>query len=155
MHNETSDLAAWAKAVRESTFKRLRLVSAGNENWRPVSGAMGIAGIAQHILDADLWLFKKLEDPPLHAMKDIDPAYNVAGHTEFLNILASLQRTGEERIALIQALKPSELARTIPDERFGSEVNVWWEIVRGNLDHETHHRGQLAAYLRIAGIVKT
>jgi uncharacterized damage-inducible protein DinB len=28
------------------------------------------------------------------------------------------------------------------------EVTIWWIIVRGNLDHETHHRGQLSVYLK-------
>ena len=155
MQNETSNLAAWSKAVRDSTFKRLRLVPAGKENWRPVSGAMSIAGIAQHILDSDLWLFEKLDNPTLRAMNDIDPGYNVPNYEEFLAILSNLRRTGEQRAALIQEMTASELARTMPDERFGSEVSVWWEIVRGNLDHETHHRGQLAAYLRITRIVTT
>jgi uncharacterized damage-inducible protein DinB len=155
MHNESSNLSAWSRAVRESTLKRLRLVPAGKENWRPVSGAMGVAGIAQHILDADLWLFRKLQEPTLQAMKDVDPAYNVASYADFLAILSNLQRTAEERSTLIQELTLSDLARTMPDERFGPEISVWWEIVRGNLDHETHHRGQLAAYLRMAHILTT
>ena len=153
MQSESSNLAAWSKAVRESTLKRLRLVPAGRENWRPIPRAMSIAGIAQHIADADLWLFKKLEDPTLQAMKGCGAAQTIASHGEFLAIVSNLERTGDKRSALIRQLTPSELAQQIPDERFGGEVSVWWEIVRGNLDHETHHRGQLAAYLRIALIV--
>ncbi len=155
MQNESANLAAWSKAVRQSTFKRLRLVPAGKENWRPVSGAMSIAGIAQHILDSDMWLFDKLKNPAMRAMKDIDPGYEVADYEKFRAILSNLQRTGEQRSALIQELTSSELTRTMPDERFGPEVSVWWVIVRGNLDHKTHHRGQLAAYLRIAQLVTT
>ena len=41
-----------------------------------------------------------------------------------------------------------DFSRTMPDPRFGESVSVWWIIVRGNLDHEIHHRGQIAAYLR-------
>ena len=153
MQKQSSNLAAWSSAVRESTLKRLRLVSEGQENWRPVFGAMGIAGIAHHILDSDLWLFEKLKNPALSALKDADPTYNIAGYQAFLDIIASLARAGTGRSALIEGLTSSELARTMPDDRFGPEVSVWWEIVRGNLDHETHHRGQLAAYLRIAQIM--
>ena len=155
MQSESSNLAAWSRAVRESTLKRLRAVPPGRENWRPVPGAMSIAGIAQHIVDADLWLFMKLEDPTLQAMKGCTDANSVPSHQEFLAILSNLERTGERRSALIQQLTPSLLTRQMPDERFGGEVSVWWEIVRGNLDHEVHHRGQLAAYLRIAQTVTT
>lgn len=34
------------------------------------------------------------------------------------------------------------------DQRFGGEVSVWWIVMRGNLEHESHHRGQVAAYVR-------
>ena len=37
----------------------------------------------------------------------------------------------------------------MPDDRFGGDVSLWWVVVRGNLDHEAHHRGQLATLLRI------
>jgi uncharacterized damage-inducible protein DinB len=40
------------------------------------------------------------------------------------------------------------------DDRFGGEVTLWWTIVRGNLEHEAHHRGQIAVYLRIVNDVK-
>ena len=47
----------------------------------------------------------------------------------------------------------SNAVRTSTIERLqlipaGKEVSVWWIIVRGNLDHEIHHRGQLSSYLR-------
>jgi uncharacterized damage-inducible protein DinB len=39
------------------------------------------------------------------------------------------------------------------DSRFG-EVTVWWVIVRGNLDHEIHHRGFIGAYLKMLGVAE-
>ncbi len=44
-----------------------------------------------------------------------------------------------------------ELAREVFDGRFGGRVRVWWIVVRGNLDHEAHHRGQIAAGLASLG----
>lgn len=38
---------------------------------------------------------------------------------------------------------------TIFDKRFGKKVTIWWIIIRGNLDHEIHHRGQLSVYLKL------
>jgi uncharacterized damage-inducible protein DinB len=37
----------------------------------------------------------------------------------------------------------------IYDDRFNDEVSIEWIILRGNLDHEIHHRGQIAVYLRM------
>jgi len=44
-------------------------------------------------------------------------------------------------------LEIADWDREVFDERFG-ETTLWWIVVRGNLDHEIHHRGQIAAYLR-------
>ena len=37
----------------------------------------------------------------------------------------------------------------IYDDRYNDMVSIEWVILRGNLDHEIHHRGQIAAYLRV------
>jgi uncharacterized damage-inducible protein DinB len=155
MTADASNLSAWSKAVRQSSLKRLRIVPEARENWKPSAGAMSIAGIAQHLVDADMWLFKKLEDPSLHAMRGNGSPPNDVSHQQYLEILSDLERTGIQRVELIQGLTAKQFGRLVPDERFGGMVSIWWEIVRGNLDHEAHHRGQLAAYLRIAQIVTT
>ena len=67
---------------------------------------------------------------------------------QFQELLNALRRSGEQRAALLSTLTDAFLDSPMSDDRFG-EVTVWWVIVRGNLDHEAHHRGQLAAYLRI------
>jgi len=35
------------------------------------------------------------------------------------------------------------------DDRFCNLVRIEWIIFRGNIDHEIHHRGQVAAYLPV------
>ncbi len=67
---------------------------------------------------------------------------------EYESYLAELMVSGERRARLITGLSEQGLARRMFDGRFGGEVSVWWIVVRGNLDHEIHHRGQLAACLR-------
>ena len=143
---EGQRLAEFARAVRDSTLKRLRRVPPGHQNWRIASGAMSFADLAQHLVDTDEWLFKKMEE------KTLDP---IVGHTgagtdwaEYLALLDALVHTGAQRCALLESLTEDQLDEKIFDARFGGEVSLWWIIVRGNLDHEIHHRGQLATYLR-------
>ncbi len=145
---ESQRLAAFARAVRESTLERLRQVPIGQENWRFAPGAMSFADLAQHLVDTDEWLFKKME------VKTLDPIVGYAGvveitdRAEYLALLDALIRTGAQRCALLESLTEDQLDEKIFDARFGGEVSLWWIIVRGNLDHEIHHRGQLATYLR-------
>ncbi len=154
MPDESSNLALWSTAVRESTLKRLRAVPPQKEEWRPILGAMSFADIAQHILDSDVWLFKKLEDPTLQPIQGSAGTTHIATREEYLEILSRLEQTGSQRAELVRSLTSAQMDERIPDERFGGEASVWWVIVRGNLDHETHHRGQLAAYLRIALVAR-
>ena len=66
-----------------------------------------------------------------------------------MDLLQNLFQTGKERENLIERIENKDWNRQIYDDRFNGDVSVWWLIVRGNLDHEIHHRGQLALYLRV------
>ncbi len=152
IHPESENLAAFSRAVRESSLKRLRSVPAGRENWRPTPEAMSFADLAHHLIDADEWLFRKLAERTLEPMVGHAGEAGEASRGRYLQMLARLEETGRQRAELIAGLSPDQLAEPIFDRRFGGEVTVWWVIVRGNLDHEIHHRGQIAVYLRLAGI---
>ena len=145
---EGQRLAAFVHAVRESTLKRLRRVPPGRENWRIAPGAMSFADLAQHLVDTDEWLFKKIEVKTLEPIVGYTGAIEIADRAAYLALLDALARTGERRCALLERLTEKQFAEKIFDARFGGEVSLWWIIVRGNLDHEIHHRGQIAAYLR-------
>lgn len=147
-HGDGQRLAELSEAVRESTLKRLRVVPEGLENWRPVPSAMSFADLAHHIAEADRWLFRKLESPELPPMRGAAGACVVADRAQFLALIEELVDLGRRRSALLRGLDAAALDRRLPDARFGGEVSVWWIVVRGNLDHEAHHRGQLATYLR-------
>ncbi len=146
--SEGRRLAELSRAVRESSLKRLRRAPPGYETWRPSDGAMNLADLAHHLVDADQWLFQKLENPKLPKIVGRAGEARIQSRDEYEDLLDQLERTGEQRAELLEGLSEDDLGRHIPDDRFGGDVSVWWVIVRGNLDHETHHRGQIASYLR-------
>jgi uncharacterized damage-inducible protein DinB len=145
---EIERLAQLSDAVRESSLKRLRKVPRGKENWRPDPGSMSFADLAQHLLDCDAHLERSLDEgpqPPEHGGVGIaEPETRDA----YFALLDALDLSGAGRRELIESI--DDLDRAVFDDRFG-ETTVWWVIARGNLDHEIHHRGQLATYLRQCG----
>ena len=149
MISESEELAEFAAAVRDSTIKRLKQVPAGKENWRITPDAMSIAEIAYHIIEADKWLIKKIENRDLEPMQGKKGTIKIDNNIEFHELINRLQESGEKRCSFIKKLDKSKLQLAIFDKRFGKEVTIWWIIVRGNLDHEIHHRGQLSAYLKV------
>ena len=142
-------LAEFSDAVRESTLKRLTIVPAGAENWRISEDSMSFADIAQHLIDADKWLFKKLESKDYPRMVGSSGSTHMNNRDEYLGLLDELKQTQEMRRALLENMSDEEFDVMMHDERFGN-VSAWWVIVRGNLDHEIHHRGQMVAYLKMA-----
>jgi len=149
MSSEGEWLVALSRAVRESTLKRLRQVPQGLETWRVSAGSMGFADIAHHLVASDRWLFQKLTHPSLASMVAVAGEAGDVDGRGYHRLLQELEGTGERRAHLLSRMSPSDLAAVIPDDRFGGEVAAWWVVVRGNLDHETHHRGQIAALLRV------
>jgi uncharacterized damage-inducible protein DinB len=147
--SEALRIAELATAIRESSVKRFRAVPHGFENWRPSPGAMSIADLAQHLVDADEWLFEKLRNCHIKGIKGTSGLKTVANRDEFETLIGRLSELSAQRSRMIAGLSDEALAREVDDDRFGDEVSIWWVIVRGNLDHESHHRGQLAAYLRL------
>ena len=142
-------LVELSDAVRLSSVKRLMLVPEGAENWRPAPRLMSFADLTQHLIDADEWLFRKLKEHGLQPMQGRPGLVRVGGQDEYLRLIARLNRTGEARSALIESLSSDMWNHEIPDERFGGNVSVWWILLRGNLDHEIHTRGQIALYLTL------
>ncbi|MEE9553814.1 MAG: DinB family protein [candidate division Zixibacteria bacterium] len=140
-------LAEFAWAVRESSLKRLRKVPSGKENWRVAPDAMSFADTIRHLIDVDKWLFKQLEKS-IPAMKGEAAVENIKNRDEYDVLLSEFETAGKKREELLRNLPNSRFSDIVYDERFG-KVTVWWVIVRGNLDHEIHHRGQIAAYLRM------
>lgn len=113
---------------------------------------MSFSDVAQHLIDADEWLFRKLAHPDLPGMRGESGVAVTASRGEFEMLVDRLAEIGAERSERLARLSSGELAREVPDDRFGGQVSVWWVIVRGNLDHEAHHRGQLAVYLRLIAV---
>lgn len=147
--SEGRRLAELSAAIRESSIKRLRQVPTDLEGWRIDPEALSFADLAHHLIAADRWLFDKLADPELPPMV-ARTGEAPEGWNAYLSLLDQLEATGRQRYDLLAAMSDERLTEPISDSRFDGGVAVWWTIVRGNLDHEIHHRGQLTVYLRVA-----
>jgi len=153
MYNPTQqqNLAAFSLAVRESSLKRFRVVPEGMENWRITPESMSIADLAQHLIHADVWLFRKLADPRVQVIARNPGEVTITRRNQYEALVSQLVEKGKTRADFVSKLTDDELSKRIPDDHYGggNDSSVWWILVRANLDHEIHHRGALAVYLRV------
>lgn len=147
---EQQRLAAFSDTVRNSTLKRLKRVPEGAENWSIAPGAMSFADIAYHILENDRALFKIFETKRIGAHIGEAGAITIQTRSEFEDLIEELKKTKKERSTFIYDLTPADLDVIVEAERIrGVERIPAGTLILEVLDHEVHHRGQLAAYLRV------
>jgi uncharacterized damage-inducible protein DinB len=153
MDNSTQqqNLAEFSLAVRESSLKRFRAVPGGMENWRITPESMSIADLAEHLFRADQWLHRKIADPGIAVIAGNPGEVTISRREQYDALVRRLHETGIERAGLVRNMTDQDLAKRIPDGYYGrgAESSLWWILVRANLDHEIHHRGALAVYLRV------
>ncbi len=101
------------------------------------------------MIDLDYWLCEKIQNPFINSIE----THNVEGLTftreQFNKLIFKLKDSLEAKIKMIDSLGPEALEAKIFDDSYSEEVSIMWLILRRNLDHEIHHRGQIATYLRI------
>ena len=149
VNTETENIIEFAKAVRQSSIKRLMSAPPGYENWSISQNALTVAEIAHHLIEADIWLLEKLLNPSIKSFKASKGKIRIDTRDSYISLIAKLEQCLGDKISVLETMTPDQLEEKIPDDRFGGGVTRWWVIVRGNIDHEIHHRGQLAAYLRV------
>jgi uncharacterized damage-inducible protein DinB len=142
-------LKTFMKAVRQSTLKRLMKVPEGYEHWKISKGALSFAEVAKHLIDIDEWLINKIKNPELKSTETQTAVMKECGREKFLRLIEGLKKTLDEKLNLIDGLREDELERKIYDDSYDTEMSLAMFILRRNIDHEIHHRGQLAVYLRV------
>jgi len=147
MNNEL--LIDFCKAVRDSTLKRLKAVPEGYENWSITKNALSFAEIAKHLIESDDWTIKEINEPSIKSILPEKGSIENGSREEFYTLISALEESLERKIKFIDSLDKEKMKSKIYDDRFNDEVSIEWIILRGNLDHEIHHRGQMAVYLRM------
>ena len=148
--NDFEGLAAFSNGIRQLTLKRLQEMPEGFENWRLNTTAMSFAHLAKHILDVDE-LFFSLSTTNKRIFKwemGSEQAHFDVDETIYKSLLNTLKANGEKRHDIILEFNTVTINELIRDER-GNEMTFWWFLMHHVLEHETYHRGQIAAYLKV------
>ena len=135
---------------RESgmTTQVLEAVPDSGKDYKPDAKSRTAWELATHLATADVWFLQCVVDG---AFKwDPEGAKQaVAQFGSVKDVVAFYKRELPARLAALRALSGDQLAR--PVDFFGlMQQPAAWFIGMAN-NHSTHHRGQLAAYLRAMG----
>ena len=132
------------ESVRRRTLNYLRVIPPEKFEWRPKGGEFTCGDIARHILAAE----------KMFVGVAMDGKWKYTGHDTDKQGLA-------ETLVLLEAVhvESMEKLKALPDEALmemrpslkGPELKAWrWLMAM--VEHEIHHRSQLAVYLSLMGV---
>ena len=145
--NEAERVAEFLKAVRQSSLKRFRKVKSGDGAWRPRSDIFSFADTLKHLINSDRWILEYLRNKRVPEDNITSPGD--ADGADWAQLLNEFEDSGRRVVEFIGGLSDSDLDNCIQLPRDAGDATWWWIIVRGYIDHEIHHRGQLQVLLRL------
>lgn len=148
--NNFEQLAEYSSKIRQLTLKRLKETPDGFINWRLNNTAMSFAHLVQHIIKVDEMFFNLTTTNNKKftwTLGSEEPHVNV-DETTYASLIKKLQDFGVKRDTIISSFNDTSINELAEDEN-GESMTIWWFLMHKVLEHETYHRGQIAAYLKV------
>jgi uncharacterized damage-inducible protein DinB len=149
-------LAAW-RDVRTGLVDEVRNIPAGKFDFRPTPDTRSVREMVQHILEVALFMTAELARPdtnlkrypwPKMLEKYGAPAYKAKTKQELVALLRSQMKDAEAAFR-----KAGDLALWQEMEQFDGTLATKMQWLHHGIAQEMYHRGQLATYARLLGLV--
>ncbi len=145
MIHSIKDLIVYFDSVRKRTLRYARVVPIDQIDWSPQQGEFSCADILRHIASAEKMFVGVATEGRWH----------YAGHegnqSSLDELIVHLEQTHHEAMNALRSLPDSELNQFRPAFEGDTQVRVWrWLMAM--IEHEIHHRSQLAMYLLLLKI---
>ena len=150
-----SEFVRYWRGFRQRTRRTLAVFPEDAGPWRPAAGAFCTADLARHLgrAERDFFVARACSVPPRVAL-GADAALGRAETSDLGGALAELDALHGESCAMLEKLGARQgegaLLRRVTTP-VGAEISAW-KLLRAMCEHEAHHRGQLALYLRMLGV---
>jgi uncharacterized damage-inducible protein DinB len=134
------------RRLRHRTMAVVHLIPEEQLEWSPQPEAFSFGDVLRHLAAIERYVFaenawRRPSRYPGHG-RDLAEGYEA--------VLAYLERTHRETLAVLQPLTPDDLAARF-ESLMGSSIPVW-KWLRALAEHEVHHRGQLYLMLRMINV---
>ncbi len=147
---ETEMLAELKEKIRGRTRVMLDKIPPDRLDWSPVEEALTLGQLLRHIWKSEQGICKLARGNWEYLEKRLpEGLLAVLGEVEDLESeLKNMEEAHREAVNLIRSLSEEELNKEYFNEKFNIRRTAR-ENIRGLIEHEAHHRGQIALYLRI------
>jgi uncharacterized damage-inducible protein DinB len=137
---------AYVDSVRGRTRRVVECIPPDRVEWTHRDGAFTLGDMVRHLGAAERYMFAETARGNTSAYpghgRDLADGYDA--------VLAYLNRTHEESLAIYRSLTPEALAGRCTTPA-GTSITTW-KWLRAMVEHEIHHRGQIYLMLGILGV---
>jgi uncharacterized damage-inducible protein DinB len=146
VRSRTEDFIRYWDNVRSRTIKVAELVPPDRIEWAPVDGAMTFGDLIRHLAVVERWMF--VENVFGRPSRYHSHGRELADGLDA--VLALLRELHADTLRELSTLTDEDLDRraTTP----GGQPLAVWKWLRGMVEHEAHHRGQIYLMLRLCGV---
>lgn len=134
-------------SIRRRTLTYVRSIPADRIDWRPKTGELTCGDIVRHLAAAEL----------MFVGAAVEGKWRYAGHERdnehgsLVDALNTLETSHTEAIKILATLRDAGLSEPRPSLTGDPAVKAW-RLLMAMVEHEIHHRSQLAVYLSLLGV---
>jgi uncharacterized damage-inducible protein DinB len=133
------------ESIRRRTLTYIRTIPADGGDWSPKVGEFTCGDIVRHLAAAEIMFVGAV----------VEGKWRYAGHTDSTEpgldtAVARLEETHALAMDSLRGLTDAELDQLRPTLN-GPPVKAW-RLLLALVEHEVHHRSQLAVYLALMGV---
>lgn len=146
-------LIANKEAVRAKTRNLYPKVPADKMTWAPEPKALTLGQLLRHLRQSEAGMLDVVRKGSWWYLEErVGPVLTsyVGPATEKDAEIAQLEATHAATIAFLREVPEEALEREYRFERLDRAMKGW-AVILGMAEHEAHHRGQIATYLRLLG----
>jgi uncharacterized damage-inducible protein DinB len=139
--------ADYFDGVRRRTREFFDAIPAERIDWAPRPGEYSCGDIVRHVAATEAMFVGAVVDGRWHY-----PGHEAAGAPTLAAALARLDAGHAEDAARLRGLADGALLETRPALEPGARPVRAWRLLLAMIEHEVHHRSQLASYLTWMGL---
>lgn len=145
MVERIADFTGYFSGIRRRTLTFVRTVPADRLDWRPQEGEFSCGDIVRHLIAAER-MFTGVVSEGRWRYGGHEPA----AEEDLETLIARLEAGHATAMEALRALPDSTLMEPRPTLD-GPPIKAW-RLLMAMVEHEIHHRSQLAMYLSLLGV---
>ncbi|MCL4300594.1 MAG: DinB family protein [Anaerolineae bacterium] len=134
-------------SIRRRTLNYVRAVPPDKIDWQPKTGELTCGDIVRHLAAAELmFVGAAVEGKWRYTGHERDDE-----HGSLVNVLNTLETSHTAAMKILTTLSDADLIQPRPSLADGPPIKAW-RLLMAMVEHEIHHRSQLAVYLSLLGV---